>query len=139
MAHQEEIPQVRLLTPDEFVKRVRTAHLHRTTKLIAMHMSSYADYRSGKQIFPGERYVAEALGLKERCVREHLKICRQLNILTRVRHNSGKWRIHDEYWLSWPLDEESILDKLRAKPDQLTPVRMSQYRPPKEKPPEGNQ
>lgn len=111
---QEEIPEVRLLRQDEFARLVRRAHLHPTTKLVALHMMTYANYKDGKQIFPGESLVADELGRSTKCIREHLRILRDLRILTRVRHNSGLRAVYDEYWLSWPLDPQKV-------PMRLTP------------------
>lgn len=130
---QEEIPEVRLLSPDEFAPLVRRAHLHPTTKLVALHMMTYASFKDGKQIYPGEETIAEELGRTTRCVREHLKILRDLRILTRVRHNSGRRAIHDEYWLSWPLDVEKIPMKWPTGDSEpvlaLPPVRLFRRRP----------
>lgn len=128
---QEEIPQVRLLKQDEFSRLVRRAHLHPTTKFIALHMMTYANFSDGKQIFPGEDLLADELGRTERCVREHLKILRELQILTRVRHNSGRRGVYDEYWLTWPLDSEKV--PMRLDPDEelvpeLPPVRLFRNR-----------
>jgi hypothetical protein len=126
---QEEIPEVRLLQPKEFARLIRRAHLHRTTKLIALHMMTYANYDDGKQIFPGEQTIAEELGPKPRCVREHLKILRDLRILTRVRHNSGQYGVYDEYWLSWPLDPEKVPMRGPKGDNPLPPVRLFRRRP----------
>ena len=118
---QEEIPDVRLLRQDEFSRLIRRAHLHPTTKLIALHMMTYASFKNGKQIFPGEDLVADELGRTARCVREHLKILRDLRILTRVRHNSGRRAVYDEYWLSWPLDDQKVPMRLHGD-DELVPA-----------------
>jgi hypothetical protein len=128
---QEEIPEVRLLTPDEFARWVRRAHLHPTTKLVALHMMTYANYKDGKGIFPGEDLVADELGRTERCIREHLKILRDLRILTRVRHNAGRRGYYDMYWLTWPLDDEKVqmrLDTRNDLTDELPPVRLYRNR-----------
>ncbi|MGH3414902.1 MAG: hypothetical protein ACRDVE_18095 [Actinocrinis sp.] len=110
---QEEIPDIYLLKQDDFSRMIRRAHLHPTTKLIALHLMTYANYVDGKQIFPGEKLIAAELGRTTRCVREHLKILRDLRILTRVHHNSGRFGVYDEYWLSWPIDDETVGMRLR--------------------------
>lgn len=128
---QEEIPEVRLLRHDEFSRLVRCAHLHPTTKFIALHMMTYANFEDGREIFPGEALVADEIGRSLQCVREHLKILRELQILTRVRHNSGRRGVYDEYWLTWPLDAEKV--PMRLDPDdelvpELPPVRLYRNR-----------
>jgi hypothetical protein len=128
---QEEIPEVRLLGPDEFSRLIRRAHLHPTTKLVALHMMTYANYKDGRQIFPGEGLIADELGRTTRCIREHLKILRDRRLLTRVRHNSGRLGVYDEYWLSWPLDPGVV--QMRLGPDyellgDLPPVQLPRNR-----------
>lgn len=89
-----------------------------------MFMARYANPRTGKFVYPGEQRVAAAMGRKIRCVREHLKILRELEILTRVRHNAGQKGVMDEYWLTWPLDPEKVPSTFEGRP----PVRLKRRR-----------
>jgi|GEM_PF-4718027 len=91
-----------------YLNDLNRVHLQRTTLGVARYMASHADYDTGKNIFPGEQLAAFECGVKYRCVREHLKILREYKLLTRVRHNSGRMGWYDEYWLTWPLDEEAV-------------------------------
>jgi hypothetical protein len=129
---QEEIPEIRFLGRDEFHKLIARAHIHRTTHAIAIQMATYANHRTGRFIFPGENAVAAALGLRIRCVREHLALLRELRVLTRVRHNSGQRGVYDEYWLTWPLDFESVpmtyTAEKRRPPVRLVDVRAERRR-----------
>jgi hypothetical protein len=126
---QEEIPEVRLIKPREFSRLIRRAHLHPTTKLVALHVMTYANFDDGKEIFPGEELIAEELGRTQRCIREHLKILRDLQILVRVRHNSGQRGVYDEYWLSWPLDIEKVSFRPPRGDNPLPSVRLFRRRP----------
>lgn len=108
MQQQEEIPEIRCVPPNEYFNLLNRTHLQRTTLGVARYMASRADYGTGKNIFPGEETIGAECGLKRRAVREHLKILRDLKLLTRVRHNSGRYGYYDEYWLTWPLDWSAV-------------------------------
>ncbi len=128
---QEEIPQVRALGPDEFARLIRHAHLHPTTKLVALHVMTYADFNKGDEVFPGEQLIADELGRTIRCVREHLKILRDKGILTRAKRTNRRRAVYDEYYLSWPLDPGRV--PMRLDPDErldvdLPPVRLPRNR-----------
>lgn len=128
---QEEIPQVRALGPAEFARQIRHAHLHPTTKLVALHVMTYADFEGGDEVFPGEQLLADELGRTTRCVREHLKILRDKGILTRVKRTNRRRAVYDVYQLSWPLDPERV--PMRLDPDErldgdLPPVRLPRNR-----------
>lgn len=129
---QEEIPEVRLMGVMQYLNDLNRLHLHRTTLAIARYMASRADYDTGRNVFPGEKTIAYECGLTTtRAVREHVKILRDLRLLTRVRHNSGRMGWYDEYWLSWPLDTTSLPWKYgpHITPDKpLEPVRLHRKR-----------
>lgn len=97
----------------QYLNDINSIHLHRTTLGIARYLASRADYGTGKNIYPGEETIAYECGLKTtRGVREHMKILRDLKLITRVRHNSGRYGHFDEYWLSWPLDTSILTYKV---------------------------
>ena len=128
---QEEIPEVRIVGAREFFNLLDRARLHRTTLAVARYLASRADFDTGRNIFPGEDTIGANTGLKRRAVREHLKILREYKIITRVRHNSGRYGWYDEYWLTWPLDFESVptLYGPERDPDKpLLPVQLHRNR-----------
>lgn len=119
-----EIPRIRFVSRDEWYLLLERAHLHPSTKNVAMAMARFANPRSGRFIFPGEVRLAGAMQRKERHVREHLALLRELEILTRVRHNAGQKGVFDEYWLTWPLDDALLQWRIDGHP----PVKLRDIR-----------
>lgn len=84
----------------EWERQVLKTPLPSMTKLVALGLATYGN-KSGRNAHPGNRVLAEALGLSDRTVERHLGILRDAGLLDRVFRGSaaGRRRLADVYEL----------------------------------------
>lgn len=56
----------------DWEKLIRWLALPATTKAVAYALATFADNKSGENVRPGERLLAQSTGLSTRAVREHI-------------------------------------------------------------------
>jgi hypothetical protein len=73
----------------DWEKLIRWLSLASTTKAVAYAMATFADNKTGENVRPGERLLAQATGLSTRAVREHIGVLMEEGLLYRA--SNGKY------------------------------------------------
>ena len=73
----------------DWEKLIRWLPLGATTKAVAYALATFADNKTGENVRPGERLLAQATGLSTRAVREHTNVLLEEGLL--YRHSNGKF------------------------------------------------
>lgn len=92
----------------DWERLVREIGMPPMTKLVALTLATYAN-GDGTRAHPGETKLAAAVGIKERAVRNHIAILRDLGLIKRVSRGGSRLRLADVYELHVPDD---LLDRL---------------------------
>ncbi|MBQ1009437.1 hypothetical protein KBX53_00380 [Micromonospora sp. M51] len=94
---------------EKIIRRVVFPSNHRSIKLVAMMLASFADSRTGENARPGEARLAAMCQLGQSTVRASLKWLREEGLIHRVSRGSnlGQSNLVDVYQLCAPSDWES--------------------------------
>jgi DNA-binding transcriptional ArsR family regulator len=87
----------------DWERLIRETEIPPMTKLVALTLATFAN-GDGTRAHPGETRLAAAVGMKERAVRNHVTILRDLGLIKRVSRGGSSRRFADVYELHVPGD-----------------------------------
>ncbi len=101
------------------IRRLDLPKTLRAVKLIAFTVATYADFKTGEDIHPGERRLMDECLLSERSVRDSLRWLRDHYLIYRQAKGSNMGRVNcaDVYQLCVPTDWRSRFPLLGADED----------------------
>lgn len=73
------------------------------TMLVAYAIARYADWKTGRDVFPAQSTLARKTRLSVRSVKRHLAVLRDAGFLHRVSAATGRHGVTDVYRLTVPL------------------------------------